>query len=286
MEQKSLLKDRLPKIYKRNGKDCYLDPIRQKLIYITPEETVRQKTIFYLMEDLGVPKELMVVEQHLSHYGIETKKRADIVIHKVDKENVERPIAVVECKAPDVYLDLKARTQMVEYCDLIGADYAMLINGVEAYCYKYDEKTDRYLDIASLPHYKDMLADVFEEIDLGELPPRFAFDELRGVLEEDFAGRKDGDFGLDISKLTPMNIALPVFNLWEGLLDSRVKMPVGNYGMFELIEDYGVRMLSYGNASGGKFFGPYRSFLVKVGENTEFYSIGVTTYRKVSILIM
>lgn len=30
----------LPPIYKRNGRDCYLDPIRQKLIYITPEETV------------------------------------------------------------------------------------------------------------------------------------------------------------------------------------------------------------------------------------------------------
>ena len=34
----------LPEIYNRHGKDCYLDPIRQKLIYITPEETVRQET--------------------------------------------------------------------------------------------------------------------------------------------------------------------------------------------------------------------------------------------------
>lgn len=31
---------KLPPIYHRNGKDCYLDPIRQKLIYITPEERV------------------------------------------------------------------------------------------------------------------------------------------------------------------------------------------------------------------------------------------------------
>lgn len=34
---------RLPPIYKRLGKECYLDPIRKKLIYITPEETVRQE---------------------------------------------------------------------------------------------------------------------------------------------------------------------------------------------------------------------------------------------------
>ena len=73
---------KLPQIYKRNGKNCYLDPIRQKLIYITPEETVRQQAISYLTNVLSVPKDVIVVEQHLSHYGIKTNKRADIVIHK------------------------------------------------------------------------------------------------------------------------------------------------------------------------------------------------------------
>ena len=150
-------KGKLPPIYKRNGKDCYLDPIRKKLIYITPEETVRQKTISYLLDELGVPKEMLIVEQHLSHYGIDSKKRADIVIHKIDKEGIERPIAVIECKASDVYLDLKAREQMMEYCDLIGADYAMLVNGVEEYCFKYDYDKEEYIDIATLPNYKDCL---------------------------------------------------------------------------------------------------------------------------------
>ena len=40
-----LAKQPLPKIYTRKGRECYLDPIRKKLIYITPEETVRQKVI-------------------------------------------------------------------------------------------------------------------------------------------------------------------------------------------------------------------------------------------------
>ena len=57
-------------------------------------------------------------------------------------------------------------------------------------------------------------------------------------------------------------------------------MNSGDYGLFRLIEDYGVRMLSYGNASGGSFYGPYRSFLVEVDGSTEFYSIGITTYWK------
>ena len=79
-----------------------------------------------------------------------------------------------------------------------------------------------------------------------------------------------------------MKLAVPLFNLLECLLDTRVKMPVGNYGMFELIEDYGIRMMSYGNASGGVFYGPYRSFLVNINGNTEFYSISITTYCKSS----
>ena len=58
---------RLPAIYKRGNQDCYLDPVRKKLIYITPEETVRQKVISYLIDCLEVPVEMIQVEAHLSH---------------------------------------------------------------------------------------------------------------------------------------------------------------------------------------------------------------------------
>ena len=268
----------LPQIYKRNAKECYLDPIRKKLIYITPEETVRQKVSYYLQEELHVPAEQLIIEQHLSHYGIESKKRADIVIHAYENEEQIVPIAVIECKAPEVPLDLKARDQMLEYCDLLGADYAMLTNGWNTYCFHYDNDQNRYVDIEELPKYEDMLKGRYKEVELGELPPRILFDNLQKYLENFFAELDSNDYGDDISKLTPLNIAVPIFNLWEGLLDTRVKMPTGNYGLFELIEDYGVRMLTYGNASGGKFYGPYRSFVVRIGENTEIFSVAVSTY--------
>lgn len=50
-----------------------MNPIREKLIYITPEGTVRQKVIIHLTENLQVP------------------------------------IEVVECKAPNIALDLNAK---------------------------------------------------------------------------------------------------------------------------------------------------------------------------------
>ena len=271
---------KLPPIYNRQGRKCYLDPIRKKLIYITPEETVRQKVLSYLIRFLIVPEEMIVVEQHLSHYGINSKKRADIVIHKVDSDGVLRPVSVIECKAPDVYLDEKARNQMLEYCDLIGADYAMLVNGESQFCFRYDEHSQEYVVIEDLPDYEDMLAEKYQKYDPGEIPQRIPFDEIESYLKAEFLSFSDPHESTDISCLTPLNIAVPVFNLWDGLLDVRVKMPVGDYGMFKLIEDYGVRMLSYGNASGGKFFGPYRSFLVDINNSIEFYSIGITTYWK------
>lgn len=280
MEEKVI--EKLPKIYKRNGKECYLDPVREKLIYITPEETVRQKVIIHLTEDLQVPIEKIAVEQNLVNYGVNSNKRADIVIHRVNEEEALVPIAVVECKAPNIALDLNAKEQLLEYCDMIGATYAWLTNGIDQYCFKYDGKKADYILLTELPKYKDMLLEQYEEWDIGELPPRIPFDQLESYLKEEFESLEEDNFGIGISKLTPMSLAVPTFNFWEGLLDTRVKMPVGKYKLFELIEDYGVRMLTYGNAGGGRFFGPYRSFLVRVNGNVEFFSIGVTTYCKSS----
>lgn len=270
----------LPPIYTRCGKACYLDPIRKKLIYITPEETVRQQILQYLIKEIRVPKEMISVEQHLSHYGINTKRRADIVIHAVTENGDISPLAIIECKAPDVYLDDAVYKQMVDYAELIGAKYVMANNGSEKMCFYYSDNEQRYIQIEDLPDYEKMVEDDYQVWDIGELPPRIPFDKLESFLQQRFNSLEEDEYGYDISKMTPLNMAVAAFNLLECLLDTRIKLQTGDYGLFRLIEDYGVRMLSYGNASGGTFFGPYRSFLVEVNGNIEFYSLSVTTYWK------
>lgn len=272
----------LPPIYKRNGKDCYLDPIRKMLIYVTPEETVRQKVISYLIKDLGVPAEMIAVEEHLSHYGVQSKRRADIVIHQVDDtEEVLSPIAVIECKAPNVFLSERTADQMLDYANLLGCEYAVMINGFDCFSYKYKEDSDQYVQIEKLPSYSDMSNGIYEEFDIGELPQRVAFEEMEGILKESLQYKMDFDpWEYDISPQTPFELAHAAFNLSECLLDTRIKMPTGKYGKFILIEDYGVRMLTYGNSSGGTFYGPYRSFLIEYNGSTEFVSFNVTTYWK------
>ena len=58
-----LLKNvKLPAIYKREGKDCYYDTYRKKLIEITPEETIRQKVAALFEHQYGVPKDMILLE--------------------------------------------------------------------------------------------------------------------------------------------------------------------------------------------------------------------------------
>ena len=263
----------LPPVYKRKGKECYLDPIRKKLIYITPEETVRQRVLSYIINDLKVPVEMISVEDHLSHYGIKSSLRADILIKCFTEENELIPIAVIECKAPGIGLGDKTAKQMLEYSDLLGCDYAMMINGDEYFCYYYTEQEEKYIQINNLPCYMDMLADKFTAFDPGEFPDRIHYNEISEYLKNNI-----DEISSDISEKTEHTLACAAFNLWEGALNPKHKMPAGQYRIFRLIEDYGVRMLSYGNAGGGVFYGPYRSFLIERDGSTEFVSIGFSTY--------
>ena len=48
MFQKQLERLSLPPTHRSGGKEYYLDPIREKLILKTPEETVRQQVLQYL----------------------------------------------------------------------------------------------------------------------------------------------------------------------------------------------------------------------------------------------
>lgn len=267
----------LPAIYKRQGKACYLDPVRKKLIYITPEETVRQKMIAYLINDLKVPKEAILVEEHLSHYHVNSKRRADIVVHG-RKKDISYPVLIVECKAPGVFLDEKAHIQVFDYCDALGADYAMVCNGCELYCYKYSSSKEVYEELNVAPTYKEMLNGMGEIKEIELAPKRIPFAGIEEYLKDTFAQYPDDFFGEDISKSTPMEIAKVAFNLQEALCDARHHIPIGNYGLFKLIEDYGIRMLSYGNAGGGSFFAPYRSFLIEYQGNAEFVSFSFSTY--------
>lgn len=273
--QINLSAQQLPKIYKRKGRDCYLDPIRNKLIFITPEETVRQQVISYLIHELQVPINMISVEENLSHYDIKTTRRTDITIKAVAEDGLVYAIAVIECKAPGVFLSEKVAKQLEYYSNALGCDYAMMINDSDYACYHYNEETQEYEGIEALPKYEDMLQGVFKACEIGEKPERPKFEEISDIL------KTDGDlYDAEISQQTKHPLACAAFNLLHCLYDIDHKMPSGQYKAFRLIEDYGIRLLTYGNAGGGIFDGCYRSFLIERNGSTEFVSVAVAAYSR------
>ena len=57
----------------------------------------------------------------------------------------------------EVYLDDKAHEQVFDYCDALGADYAIVCNGYGMYCYKYLAEKDIYEELNVIHKYREML---------------------------------------------------------------------------------------------------------------------------------
>lgn len=161
---------------------------------------------------------------------------------------------------------------MVDYSDKLGCYYMVMTNGAETFCYHYDEKTGDYQPVAGLPPYKKILKGAYTYLKPSEIPERLTWKEIMdGNGWQDYIWSEMGD-------TTPEPVLKAATNLWECLLYPEHQFPQGNYGLFKMKEDLGMRLLEYGNASGGKFSGPYRSFLVEYQGSPEIVSIGLSIY--------
>lgn len=132
----------------------YFDPVRKYFVQKTPEEAIRQKTIKFLEEYLGIPLNRLRVEESMAHVKLRAKGRADIVVYRDDNKN--HPLMVIECKAPEIDISCEeVREQAERYRNILKADYIMLINGVQIIIYKYD--SNQYLELDDIPSYEDLL---------------------------------------------------------------------------------------------------------------------------------
>jgi hypothetical protein len=246
--------------YIKNGRSCTLDLTRKKLIYLTPEEEIRQKFIAFLIEKLLVPVNMIQTEVPMSHLVKGEKGRADIIVYYNDKKaNNLKPLLVVECKAPDVRLIDDVFLQAYNYADNIGANYIMVTNGEELVIEKWKEQDDTYEVVSNLPSYHDMLLE--ENIVIETVVPddwqRRPFSNLK---DENVLRTFAENIGVD----TPTEYSSFCMNLIELLWDYAKPFPlVERYG-FKVIKDIGIRYTSFGNAAGFDWTGEYRSIIVEI----------------------
>ena len=136
------------KTEQREGKTFVFDQLRKKYVLLTPEEEVRQKVLYLLVEHLKVPTGLLAVEYSIKVNGLD--KRADVVVF--GKEG--QPLMIVECKAQSVKITDKVLDQAVRYHSALQPKYLMLFNGLTCFCYKTSSGSLQAMD--HLPNYEEM----------------------------------------------------------------------------------------------------------------------------------
>ncbi len=228
--------------FERDG-DCIYDPIRSFLLAATPEECIRQKTIIYLQRDLGIPVNRIFVEESMAHTKKGARGRADIVVYRDDE--CTDALMIIECKAPHInVLGDEVFKQACGYREILNADYIMLVNGVEAIIYHYNNRD--YFEVKDIPSFEELLKSKISIVEAEEFE-EFKYEELMSdEFQEAFA--ENGD----ISEYTPQYIkgfALNLINLiiYKEIKNSKLLEKIG------ISEDCRVSMPHFGNSGGGNY---------------------------------
>ena len=116
-----------------DNKTVVFDSLRKQYVALTPEEQVRQKMLYFLVETRKVAAGLIAVEYSIKVNNL--PKRADIVVFN----NLGEPQMIVECKAESVPITEKVLDQAIRYYSGLKVKYLTLTNGKTMFCYKVEE---------------------------------------------------------------------------------------------------------------------------------------------------
>lgn len=228
--------------FQRDG-DCIYDPIRCFLLAATPEECVRQKTIVFLQHELGIPINRIFVEESMAHTKKGARGRADIVIYRDDE--CTDVLMIIECKAPHInVLGDEVFNQACGYREILNADYIMLVNGIEAIIYYYNDGA--YHEVKDIPLLEELLRKEVSFVEPEPFEP-YKYEELMSdEFQEAFAEN------CDISEYTPKYIKGVALNLINLIIYKDIK----KREFLEKIgvsEDCYVSMPHFGNSGGGNY---------------------------------
>jgi len=127
------------------------DPVRKKMVTLTPEEWVRQHMITFLMEVSNVPVGLIGVEKQLMVKGL--VKRFDIAVFN----RSGTPVLLVECKAPSVEITEKVFDQAARYNMQLKVNFFIITNGIRHFCCKIDYQSGSYVFMEDIPSFSNLI---------------------------------------------------------------------------------------------------------------------------------
>lgn len=115
------------RIKEENEETFIFDSIRKQWLVLTDEEWVRQNFIQYLVQVMKYPASLIAIEKEI--YLGELRKRFDILIYN----SHHQPWMLVECKSPDIKMDMPVLEQVLRYGISIPANFLVITNGNSTY---------------------------------------------------------------------------------------------------------------------------------------------------------
>lgn len=125
----------------RDGK--VWDIVREKWLVMTPEEWVRQHTIEWLTNTLGIEAHRIGRE-----VSLRTGQRADLVVY----DRTASAVMIIECKAQNITITQEVFEQIANYNITLGkVEYLVVTNGKQTYCCQFDHDTNSYKFINQLP---------------------------------------------------------------------------------------------------------------------------------------
>jgi type I site-specific restriction endonuclease len=131
-------------------KKLIFDSFRRRWVALTPEEWVRQNFARYLTEIKHFPPSLVAVERSLRINQHDF--RSDIVLFSKSGN----PLAVVECKAPEVKISQQVFDQIARYNLELRVSYLIVTNGLTHYCCRFDQQQLTYTFLTEIPDYKEI----------------------------------------------------------------------------------------------------------------------------------
>lgn len=118
---------------------------RKKWLLLTPEEWVRQHTVQFLIQEKNYSPSAINTEVAVGINGM--RKRADILVFKKEK-----PLILVECKAPSITITQDTFDQIARYNLQLGADFLMVTNGLNHYYCQMDFENQKYIFLENIPN--------------------------------------------------------------------------------------------------------------------------------------
>lgn len=142
-----------PALSPRDSLRCRL---RRRHVAATPEELIRQRLLYLMVEEKGYPPSLLAVEVSLYHLlGGDKKKlpfrRIDIVCYTPAADGGLKPLLLVECKA--LIVSEGTLRQAASYNYYLAAPFLTLASGTTLYTGSYDASLHRYHFSPGLPNY-------------------------------------------------------------------------------------------------------------------------------------